>query len=129
LSDANRGFSVVPSSKDYYCIEGNSLAHEVGHNMGLQHDRAQYKNETGNTPSTSRFNFGHVAKTARFFDIMAYRSSCGTCCTRAPYFSTPLRKFPDPTKGRPLGIPQNYSGAADAARTLNATRTNVSNFR
>jgi len=96
--------------------------------MGLQHDRAEYKVESGNTPSNSRFNFGYVDKAAKFFDIMAYRSSCGTGCTRAPYFSAPLKKFPDPTKGRPLGIPQNFAGAADAARTLNATRTNVSSF-
>jgi peptidyl-Asp metalloendopeptidase len=128
-SDANRGFSVVTSSSDYFCIEGNTLAHEAGHNMGLHHDRAQHKAETGNMPSSSKINFGHVDKTGKFFDIMAYRSSCGSGCTRAPYFSTPLKKYPDPNTGRRLGIPQNFSGAADATRTLNSTRTTVRGFR
>jgi hypothetical protein len=126
-SNANRAFSVVTSSPDRYCIEGNLLAHETGHNMGLQHDRAEYQNETGNNPSTSKINFGYVDKTAKFFDIMGYRSSCGSGCTRVPYYSTPRKT--DPTTGRPLGVPQNRPGAADAARTLNATRITVGSFR
>ena len=126
-SNANRGFSVVTSSPDRYCIEGNLLAHETGHNMGLQHDRAEYHNETGNNPSMSKINFGYVDRTAKFFDIMGYRSSCGSGCTRVPYYSTPRKT--DPTTGRPLGVAQNRPGAADAARTLNATRTTVGGFR
>jgi hypothetical protein len=128
-SDANRGFSVVTSTKNYACIEGNTLAHEAGHNMGLQHDRATYKSETGSTPAPSKFNFGHVNKTGKFFTVMAYRSSCGSGCTRAPFFSTPLKRYPNPTTGQPLGIAQNFPGAADATRTLNSTRIPVSSFR
>jgi peptidyl-Asp metalloendopeptidase len=126
-SSADRAFSVVTSSRNRYCIEGNLLAHETGHNMGLQHDRAQYKSETGNSPSMSKINFGYVDKVARFLDIMGYRSSCGSACTRLPYFSTPEKT--DPTTGRPLGIPQNSPGAADAVRTLNATRATIAGFR
>jgi peptidyl-Asp metalloendopeptidase len=127
-STAYQGFSVVTSSPSYSCIEGNSVAHETGHNMGLQHDRVQYRNETGNAPSSSRTNFGYVDKTGKFFDIMASRSSCGSGCTRAPYFSTPLKKYPN-INGRPLGIARYISGAADATRTLNATWPTVSHYR
>jgi|tagenome__1003787_1003787.scaffolds.fasta_scaffold20870294_2 hypothetical protein len=127
-STAYQGFSVVTSSPSYSCIEGNSVAHETGHNMGLQHDRVQYKDETGNTPSSSRTNFGYVDRIGKFFDIMAWRSSCGSGCTRAPYYSTPLKKYPN-VNGRPLGIARYLSGAADATRTLKATWPTVSRYR
>jgi hypothetical protein len=128
-STVTYGFSVVTSSPSYGCIEGNSLAHETGHNMGLHHDRAEEKLETGSMPSASKFNFGYVDKTGKFFDIMAYRSSCGNGCTRVPFFSTPLKKYPSATTGRALGIPANVSGAADATRALNGNRATVSAYR
>ena len=122
------GFSVMTSSPSYGCVEGNTLAHETGHNMGLHHDRAEEKLESGSSAPASKFNFGYVDKTGKFFDIMAYRSSCGNGCTRVPYFSTPLQKYPN-SNGRALGIPQNVSGAADATRALNGTRATVSAYR
>ena len=91
------GFSVVTSTAGglYSCIEANTLAHEAGHNQGLNHDRVQHKLDYGvATPPASQYNFGHVNKTKKFFTIMSYQSNCPGC-TRIPYFSTPLRKYPN----------------------------------
>jgi hypothetical protein len=131
---SGQGYAVVTSTIGgvYNCIEGNTLAHETGHNQGLHHDRIQHKAETGVTPPASKFNFGHVDKTGKFFTIMSYRTSCGSGCTRVPYFSTPLKKYPNPTTGRPLGVAQGVaglSGAANATKTLNTTRTVVGVYR
>ena len=89
----------------------------------MNHDRYV----AGDVPATD-YNFGYVDKIGKFFDIMAWRSSCGSGCTRAPYYSTPLKKFPN-ISGRPLGIARYIPGAADAARTLNTTWATVSHYR
>ncbi|MEA2986105.1 MAG: hypothetical protein QOD94_2359 [Alphaproteobacteria bacterium] len=125
-ADSNSGFSVVTSTKgNYNCIEGHTLAHETGHNMGLHHDR--YVEPAA---SNAKFNYGYVdtAPAGRFRDIMSYPDKCaaaGVSCTRIPYMSTPLKLY----NGRKIGIPQNQAGAADGARTLNATRAIVGAYR
>ena len=35
------GFSVTTASPSYGCVEGNTFAHETGHNQGMNHDRVQ----------------------------------------------------------------------------------------
>jgi hypothetical protein len=129
-ANQNLGYSVVTSTKGgvYNCIEGNTLAHETGHNQGMNHDRIQHKLDYGQpNPPASQFNFGYVNKTAAtpFFTIMAYRSSCGNGCTRIPFFSTPLKKF----SNKPVGIPQGTANAADAAKLLNQNKGTVSLYR
>jgi hypothetical protein len=122
-STQDEGFSVVTSSPSYGCIESYTLSHETGHNLGLYHDR--YVEPSA---SSSRFNFGYVDTVGRFRDIMSYPTKCnkaGVTCTVIKYFSTPLRTW----AGRKVGIPQYQNGAADAARTLNATRAAVAAYR
>jgi hypothetical protein len=124
-STSNYGFSVVTSTKGYHCIEGHTLAHETGHNMGLHHDR-YVEPKTGN----SIFNYGYVdsAPAGRFREIMSYPDKCEDArvnCTQIPYFSTPLKLY----SGRPIGISQNQAGAADGVRTLNTTRAAVGAYR
>jgi hypothetical protein len=126
-STANQGFSVVTSTKGgvYNCIEGNTLAHETGHNLGLHHDR--YVEPPA---PISKFNYGYVdtAPTGRFREIMSYPNKCNALsimCTRIPYFSTPLKLY----NGRKVGIAANHAGAADGARTLNVTRAIVGAYR
>jgi hypothetical protein len=127
------GFSVVTSTVGgvYSCIEGNTMAHETGHNQGLNHDRVQHKLDYGITAPNSQTNFGYVNKTQKFFTIMAYRTSCETAgpCTRIPYYSTPLKKYPNPTTGVPVGIAQGLPGAADAAKVLKANKATVAGYR
>jgi hypothetical protein len=128
------GFSVVTSTKvsPYNCIEAHALAHEAGHNQGLNHDRVQHKLDYGlATPPASQFNFGHVNTNKKFVTIMSYISNCPGC-TRIGYFSTPLRKYPNATTGTPVGvaagIPGPY-GAADNVRRLNLNKAIVGAYR
>ncbi len=113
------------------------FAHELGHNMGLRHDRYV---EPG---AGSAWNFGYVNQ--RAFDpeslesshwrtVMAYDNQCdevgGFYCPRIPYFSNPDLTY----LGDPLGVPVSspsigVDGPADAVRTLNARREITSNFR
>jgi hypothetical protein len=122
-STQNQGYSVVTSSPSYACIEGYTLSHETGHNLGLHHDRYVEPSY-----SNSKFNFGYVDTVGRFREIMSYPNKCnkaGVTCTRIPYFSTPLKTW----NKRKMGIPQNLAGAADAVRTLNVTRAAVAAYR
>jgi hypothetical protein len=129
------GFSVTTSTKGgvYNCIEGQTFAHETGHNFGLNHDREQDRIETGGpTPPRNEYNYGHVDDVGDFFTIMSYRSSCnaGFGCRRLPNFSNPNKD--DPQSRRPTGKPQGapgIQGAADSARWLNENRASVSNYR
>ncbi len=127
-ADSIRGFSVTTASPNYGCIEANTFAHEIGHNMGLNHDRYTYQNvDLNGVPPSGQFNFGYInqAPAARFFTIMAYGSSCqtlaGATCTRVPFFSTPLKTY----NGRPVGVAAG-AAAADAARRLNLNRGVIS---
>ena len=116
---AGLGFSEVSRN----CISNHSVAHEMGHNMGLDHDRFV----AGKAPK-SRYNFGYVLPAKRVRDIMAYDNKCqdkGFSCKRLNRFSTPK----DKVKGAKFGVPKGKPGAADAARRLNETRKAIAAYR
>jgi hypothetical protein len=73
-----------------------SFAHEVGHNMGARHDRAN----TNPADSDHDYNFGHIQPTPStagvdpWRTVMAYGSPCSDSsatgrCQRVPWFSNP----------------------------------------
>jgi len=114
------GMSVVTAS----CVTNHTFAHELGHNMGLFHDRFS----EGSAAPPSQYNFGYVNVPARFRDIMAYADQCvsqSVNCPRINNFSNPRVSH----NGYATGIPQGTAGAADGARKLNETRTAVANYR
>ena len=79
-----------------------SIAHEIGHIIGVRHDR--FVDET-NTP----FAYGHgYVDGTKWRDIMSYNVGCGGC-PRIPYWSNPRIRY----KGDPAGTP-----AADSARVI-----------
>lgn len=122
-------------------IAYNTLAHEIGHNMGLHHDRFV-------NPEGAVYPYSHGYVNQRAFDpgasddscwvtIMAYLNQCGWAGhrlgVRIPYFSNPTMRYPGPD-GDPLGIDESSMftdarGPANAVASLNKVRHVVANFR
>jgi len=113
------------------CLTSNrSLAHEMGHNMGLHHD---WWVNSSTTPC--QWNHGYVNQAAfggtssqRWRTIMSYNTQCsdsGFNCSRLTYYSNPLNTY----GGDPMGIPQGQPNPADNAFVLNRAACQVSGFR
>ena len=98
----------------YACV--TTFAHEVGHNMGMEHDPAN-----GNSPQVALFPwaFAHFVS-GDWRTVMAYPDPCGGC-TRVPYFSNPGVMY----EGKPMGIPNER----DNARTGDRTAGVIADFR
>ena len=112
------------------------FAHELGHNMGLFHDRYV------EAPSGGA-HFGYVnqrmfdadaPKSARWRTIMAYPNQCsevgGFSCPKVQYFSNPENMY----NGDPMGVSTDnpstgVDGPADAVGTLNDRREFNANRR
>ncbi len=98
------------------CANANlSLPHEVGHNMGLQHDRLN------GSSAAFTFAFGYtVPGFAR--TVMAYACATGGTCPRRAVFSSPLVNFPGSAV---------VAGTAteDNARALDLTSAMTANYR
>jgi hypothetical protein len=108
-------FSVVK----YTCATGNyTFAHELGHNQGCHHDRA---NASG--PGLYDYSYGYQDPDELFRTVMAY--DCPSGCPRIQYFSNPDVTY----SGLPTGIPVGEPEAAHNALTINNTAFTVANFR
>jgi hypothetical protein len=110
-------FNVV---RDDCAVDNFSFAHELGHNFGLEHDRAN----AGPSPNPSYpWAFGYQDTASLFRDIMSY--NCPTGCPRIQYFSNPDVMY----LGRPLGVNYLLANAADNARALNTNASIIANWR
>ncbi len=126
-----------------YC-GGLTFAHELGHNMGLHHDRYEVglSSSVGRVPLTGSY-YGYVnqkafepdaPESARWRTIMSYNLQCSEVgsfgCERLPYFSNPELTY----NGDPMGVPADNpstgtDGPADAVGSLNERREITANFR
>lgn len=116
---ATYAFSVVSSG----CLSYQTLAHEMGHNMGSGHDR---NNGTGGSfPYSYGFQRCTMDPTG-FRTIMAYPCNPGYG-SRVNWFSNPNVSY----NGYPMGVAYEANPAAcsDNARSLNQTVHCVAAFR
>ena len=113
-----------------------AFAHELGHSMGLRHERQQ---DPGNTPFP--YSHGYVVPDSSpelpperegvgWQTIMA---AFGDSVRDIPRFSNPNLRYPDGS-GLVIGVPgdepsDSADGPADAVRSLDGTRRVVANFR
>lgn len=102
----------------WHCAAANlSFPHELGHNMGLEHDAAN----ASSTP-TAPYAYGY-RDPGYFRDVMAYACEPDGLprCDRVLHFSTHTRTY----EGRVTGV----QGSAEAARALDDTAPITANFR
>lgn len=107
----SNGFTVTSRT----CAVGNlSFAHELGHNMGSQH------NPENGSGATYSYGYGHYVN-AVFRTVMSYVDQCANGCARRPYFSNPEVLF--------SGFPTGIDNARDNARSINNTADAIANYR
>ncbi|TBR08291.1 MAG: hypothetical protein EPO46_10225, partial [Lysobacter sp.] len=125
------GYSVVSDGRDagtdgktYFCRD-ETLAHELGHNMGAQHDRDTADGADNilqnNEYGVFDYSFGYKTgvATGNFYTIMAYGDSGQT---RYRVFSNPRVTL---CGGAPCGI----ENQADNSRGLGLTIPTIATFR
>jgi hypothetical protein len=104
-------FSVVSRN----CATGYySFAHELGHNLGCQHDHANAGN------GAYSFSYGHRSSGNQWRTIMSYAPG-----TRIQHFSSPDVVY----AGEPTGVPEGNANAADNAETIRTLAAAMSAFR
>ena len=81
---ASLTFSVVK----YDALWWTALAHELGHNLGLAHD----KDNDESSASGRAFSYSRGYRDARggFRTVMAYKRGCASCRWILPHYSNPL---------------------------------------
>ncbi|MEP6903321.1 MAG: M12 family metallo-peptidase [Actinomycetota bacterium] len=110
-ANSQNGFTVTSRT----CAVGNlSFPHELGHNMGSQH------NPENGSGATYPYGYGHYVNGV-FRTVMSYVDPCTSGCTRQPYFSNPEILF--------SGFPTGIDNARDNARSINNTADTIANYR
>ena len=129
-------------------VHAGNFMHELGHVMGLHHDRYEACEHDTDSPTcrytpVKPYAYGYVNQKAfesgalsskRWRTIMSYSNQCDdagfSCSPSLLRFSNPNQTY----RGDPLGVAGTQDttavdGPADAARTLNDTSATVANFR
>lgn len=125
--DAPFGYSVVSDGTDvdtdgktYFCRE-ETLAHELGHNMGSQHDRVSATENGTLKYGAFTYSFGYKtdATNGNFYTVMAYGDTG----------QVTYRVFSNPRITYCGGVACGVVDQADNARSLGQTMPIVASFR
>jgi hypothetical protein len=95
-----------------------TFAHEIGHILGNRHN---VEEDAKKTPYPYSHGYQFTGEGKRWYTVMSYRWKSGDAGTRIPLHSTPRKTF--------ASVPAGDAATADAARTAQATRVFVANFR
>ncbi|WP_406861844.1 M12 family metallo-peptidase [Streptomyces sp. HUAS MG47] len=105
-------------------VDWFNFGHEVGHNLGLWHDRATLERQSGGVDYrrslTTPYSTGWITADGRFHTVMAYGSSCPGACAPVNRYANTVR----PWEGEPLGDAHN-----DNARVARWTAPIVAAYR
>jgi hypothetical protein len=114
------------SVSDYQCALNNySAVHEIGHNVGMAHDRFVEKDAK---PGPDQFNFGFVSVERGTRSLMAYPEQCiqqKKNCTRLLQLSSPNIKV----GGIQYGSPMDHQQAAYNVEVLCRNAPIAAKFR
>lgn len=119
--DAPYGYSVVGDGSEtvgsitYYCSE-QSLAHELGHNMGSSHDR-----DHASSAGVYDYSYGYGIDD-KFGTVMSYINP------EIDYFSNPDITCYEGSTTISCGISEESTDSADNALSLNNAATSVATF-
>jgi hypothetical protein len=103
------------------CLSNLTLAHELGHLQGLDHNR-----ENAGNSAAYPYSYGYrICGSSGFLDVMSY--NCSTSTPKIANFSNPYVSY----NGYATGIAYEADPAksAESARTLNGTATRVAGYR
>jgi hypothetical protein len=101
----------------WYCSD-LAYVHEIGHNLGCAHDRAN-----AGTSGRFSYSYGYQNPSEKFRTVMSYNCSGG--CPGIDYFSNPDISY----NGDPTGIAAPSPSSADNAHTINQTRVGMAGYR
>ena len=143
--ESSCGIAYVPvAPQNAFTVVGarcstQTLPHEVGHLLGVMHDRHKEYGSLNNSPQS--YNYGYVNQRAfehpterrrRWRTVMSYSQQCvdaGFYCQVVLAFSTPHRTFRGDPMGVAVGDQSMGQGPADAVRKMNETREIVARHR
>jgi peptidyl-Asp metalloendopeptidase len=116
--DLDRGDFDETDKKTYVCRR-ETLAHELGHNMGQAHNSA----DSDGTSGAHSYSYGYrEASTTGFYTVMAYRL-VDSSQKAIRYFANP--NVLDAATGRPTGV----ANASDNTRSMAQTMPLIAAFR